>query len=927
MVSAHQHLIGRDAELATLLRGLDEVAAGGMTVSVHGEAGVGKSTLLAVISEEARRRRFHVLSGSGSDLEAGLPFAVLHQLLRPVLDGAAALPARQREALLGAFGLSDAHDPEPFLVALAALQILVDRGEHHPVLLAVDDAHWLDRPSRDALNFIARRIQLDPIVILTTHRDGHQAPFPIPATHDLVVGPLDAVASARLLDTTMPALDAAARGRLLSEAAGNPLALIELARGISATPRPDGRLPMSARLEAAFSARAASLTPASQIVALVVAADRDSGIDLVRAAAARIVGSPAAADAALADLADARLISIDAGEVRFRHPLMRSAVYHDAADTDRHRAHLALAEGLRHDPDRRAWHLASGIDGHDDEVAAVVEAAARRAWTRGTHDAALSGLQRAAELTSAAAPRSRRWLTVAEASLEAGRPDQARVLLSRVDIADLTARQQARLLLLRHETGTARPGERSTVLGLVETARDVADGGDPELAIRFVEAAALSAWWADPGDDVRLSVLAAGRKLVLEPNDSRLLSVYAHTDPHGHGREVVEQASRLIPAQLDLDTVRTLAKALGTLGAFHVSAAFQDAAVIGLRERGSLHKLPEALTDQAWTAITMMNRTVAITAADECVRLAEETGQPLWTAAAKCGQAMLAALRGDFSAAQLLADEAETLTLPLQANAVLCGIQLARGTAALGSGRYDDAYADLRRVFDPADPAHHHFQSLWAVGDFAEAASHTGRKDEAHQLLDQLDPGSSRSWHSWVAVAFRYAEPLLADDDNAEKLYVAALTGELAQWPAYRARLLLEYGSWARRRRHIRAARSNLRAAREACDALGMAPWADRARRELRAAGEPSADADVEPWTELSPQELQIAQLAAQGLTNRQIAQRLFISHRTVSTHLYRIFPKLGVTTRNALVRHLAAAPVPEPQRSPEAAGEPPTRQ
>ncbi|HET9969977.1 MAG TPA: AAA family ATPase, partial [Streptosporangiaceae bacterium] len=277
--------------------------------------------------------------------------------------------------------------------------------------------------------------------------------------------------------------------------------------------------------------------------------------------------------------------------------------------------------------------------------------------------------------------------------------------------------------------------------------------------------------------------------------------------------------------------------------------------------------------------------------------------EPLEQAAAMIGQALTAGLRGDGPLAEKLARQAEAVVLPARVGAALCGIQFVRGVTAIGAGRYDEAFGQLSRMFDRADPAYQAVQSTWALGDLAEAAVRTGRGNEARELLAAFRPARGDSMTPWTRVALVYAAPLLATVEDgaeagaeaAEREFRRALEANLVRWPFYRARLLLEYGSWLRRRRRIAEARAPLRHAHQVCEAHGLLPWAERARQELRAAGEGREALRAGSTAPLSPQELQIARLAAAGLSNREIGQRLYLSHRTIGSHLYRIFPKLGI--------------------------------
>jgi DNA-binding CsgD family transcriptional regulator len=247
------------------------------------------------------------------------------------------------------------------------------------------------------------------------------------------------------------------------------------------------------------------------------------------------------------------------------------------------------------------------------------------------------------------------------------------------------------------------------------------------------------------------------------------------------------------------------------------------------------------------------------------------------------------------------AAEAERIALAMSNNSNLAMIQMARGLTALGGGEHDEAYERLRRIFDPADPAYHPFLRSWAIGNLAEAAVHSGHREAAMAAVRDLEPVAALTPAGLVQVNMRYARALVADDGDAEPLFRAALDADLTHWPLVRARTLLAYGAWLRRRRRVSESRTPLRAAREAFDGLGVIPWGERARQELRAAGEISEQRDLGARDRLTPQELQIARMAADGLSNREIGQQLYLSHRTVSTHLYRIFPKLGITSRAQL--------------------------
>jgi DNA-binding CsgD family transcriptional regulator len=245
--------------------------------------------------------------------------------------------------------------------------------------------------------------------------------------------------------------------------------------------------------------------------------------------------------------------------------------------------------------------------------------------------------------------------------------------------------------------------------------------------------------------------------------------------------------------------------------------------------------------------------------------------------------------------------EVEQLSVPNSLKAVLCAGAIARGVTALGAGRYDDAFERLHRIFDPHDPTYHPSDRIGGIAYFADAAFQSGNREAGARQLAQLEPLAVKMPTIGVLVGLAYARAILAEDDIAEGLFAEALAGDIARWPFLRARTELAYGSWLRRQRRVADSRVPLRSARDTFDALGTLPWGERARQELRASGETSRRRSKHAWDELTAQELQIAQMAAAGLSNREIGQQLYLSPRTVSSHLYRLFPKLGVTARGQL--------------------------
>jgi ATP/maltotriose-dependent transcriptional regulator MalT len=401
----------------------------------------------------------------------------------------------------------------------------------------------------------------------------------------------------------------------------------------------------------------------------------------------------------------------------------------------------------------------------------------------------------------------------------------------------------------------------------------------------------------------RVLTEAADRLGDPESADLRILAIQAYADPFGKAPAILARLRQeAADVHRDTDAARYLGPAAVAVGAFDVAATFLGEAVEGLRTEGRLGHLPRMLTLQGRMAAQAADWGVAMPAAEEARRLATELREPHWVAAADAVGSLIAGIRGDQDAAERAAAQAESIARPASANLTSALAQFGRISAALGAGRHSDAYEAAERLFDPASPVHHPIIACWVIGDLAEAALHAGHIDEARARVKKVEAASGDLPGTCIAVGLRHARALLAQDSgDAAARFDEALGADLSHWPIQRARLLLAYGQWLRRQRRVADSRAPLREARDAFDAMGCAAWGDQARRELRASGESSSRRDLVARDQLTAQELQIAQLAAQGLSNRDIAQQLYLSHRTISTHLYRIFPKLGITARHQL--------------------------
>jgi DNA-binding CsgD family transcriptional regulator len=900
-------LVGRDAELAVVRSLLTGVADGGGSLLVLGDPGIGKSALAEAAIRQARDRGMRVLACAGAESEANLSFAGLDQLLRPVLAQADGLPPGQRDALLTALGVAGGPAPALPMVALAALELLGAEGA--PVLVVAEDVHWLDLSTCEVLAFISRRLGADPIGLLGTARDTELADNPLAGAElpELRLEPLDPLAAAALLDARA-VLDPMVR-RVLDEAVGNPLALVELP--LAAVRHyegadPGGPIPLTRRLERAFASRLPGL-PEVTLTALLAAGLNDGdALAEVLAAASRVIGAEVSA-ADLTAAVTAGLAAVDDLSVRFRHPLVRSAVCQAAGLARRQATHRALADVLAGAPERQVWHRAAAAAGPDEQVAADLEAAADRAARRGAVTERAAALARAAALTASPARRGQRLIRAAYAFEELGQPQTVLRLLDEAEPLDLDPEDRLQLSWNREALGAATRSGARPVGAFAELADRMRRAGDADRALDTLEQVALRCWWSNPDPQVRQRMTTVAEAIPVDGGDPRLLYVLAQADPAGRGAAVLQHLGRHRPGSGPARQDAWLGTAALAVGACGQAEGFLAAAEAGYRVRGQLGGLGRALLARSWAAALLGRADLAGPAAEEGRQLLAEAGNLVWAACAQTVLAVLAGRRGDAASAADLAARAERVLFVGGVPPLLAQVQLARGATALAAGRYEDAYQELARIFDPADTAHHPHLRAWALVDLAEAASHAGYQDAARTLCAELIPEAAATGSPLLRASLAVAAPLLAADSGP--LFSQALAAGLAAWPLHRARLQLAYGMWLRRRYQVTESRAPLRAARDTFDALGTAPWARRARNELVASGERSSPTTPSALDLLAPQELQIARLAAQGRTNKQIGQQLYLSHRTVSTHLYRIFPKLGITSRAQLAAALATSP------------------
>jgi DNA-binding CsgD family transcriptional regulator len=523
---------------------------------------------------------------------------------------------------------------------------------------------------------------------------------------------------------------------------------------------------------------------------------------------------------------------------------------------------------------------------------------------------ALLALERAVHLSASGVARGRRLLAAAELAAEAGRSAVARAWLDRSRSLLTDPRDRLRAEVVAEVVDESMQGGAARVDALIGMSERALREGEEDVAVRLVLGAARRCWHMDFGADVERRVVTAADRARGDRRDPRLVLVRAFASPFDRAAAVVAELHHRLPAPDDDPAdLLMLGFAGACVGAYSEAEVFCAAAATALREQGRLALLAEALSLLTWATLRRGRWQVASPAADECVRLSREIGQPIQEAAGLAAQAMIAGIRGDDGADELAA-QAEALATATRNTIGLAVTCLARGVIAAGQGRPEQSFEHLWRLYQPSDPAHQRMQACRSLGHLAEVAVATGHVGEARVELARFEPLAAATPAEGVHVAVGYARAVLAGPEAADDAFAAALDRNWGDWSFEHGRLLLAYGGWLRRHQRVRESRVHLRGALDEFVRAGARPWAERARRELRAAGEASVALRGDAWERLSPQEAQIARLVLEGLGNKEIGQRLYLSHRTVGSHLYRMFPKVGVSSRAQLVHLLAQAPV-----------------
>ena len=901
-------LYGRAPERSLIDRLIADAIAGNSGVLiVRGESGIGKTALLdyaaAAVPGSAA---FRVMRGEGVKCNTELPFEGLHTLLGSALDRLGALPEPQQEALGGALRLRDSGSHDRFFIGLAVLSLLAEIAEDSPVLCLVDDAHWLDRASADALLFAARRLDVEGVVAIFAVQDDEAAPFLATGLPDLQLAGLDAASAATLLTEHGGAkLPPRIRDRILAEAHGNPLALIELPAAnqdalVAARPGSVG-LALTDRLQQRFDGQVRQLPEATQAL-LVVAAALD-GDDL-----AVMLEAAAGLGATVADLEPAEragLVRLSGSTLTFRHPLVRAAAYYGATVDQRVAAHRVLAGALRGptDADRRAWHLAAAATGPNEAVAAELENTAAGAAARRGYAAAAAAYEQAVELTADPAARARRLALAAVATMEIGEFDRARALAARA--ADWTTEPAARAMLTSVlALADFGQGRLQTAHKLLVEGAQIS-GLDPVRTARFVMNAVHVAWFigdqalmADTAD--RFKAVARSVAAPFAPLVTLMLCSAAHAaeqppeDSPALARLVAQARSSRAG---DRDDLAMIAMASLVAGQNREARELAGQLVDEARAEGRIGWLPAMANCLAQALVFDGQHRDAMATVTDALRIAQDTGRPQWIGEANAITAYLAAVAGDEQHCRQLAEAALTEQASRLTSAARPWARWALGVLDLGQGRPEAALGQLDTVTQA--PSYHYGSALRSVPDLVEAAVRVGRPEQAAEPVARFTAWARRADTPATLALAERCRALLAPTKDAERHYLTAL--ELHELSFEQARTQLLYGAWLRRVRRKAEALTHLRAALDHLQRIGAAPWARLARAELTAAGVATREASRTDLTPLTPQELQITRLAAQGLSNRDIAAYLFLSHRTVAYHLYKAYSKLGITSRAEL--------------------------
>jgi hypothetical protein len=819
-------IVGRESEVA-VLRAV--VAAGlvqGSTLLVIGEPGIGKSALLATARIAAHEAGYTVLRAAGAESEMHLPFGGIQQAVAPLIGHLPVLPDAQRHALATALGLGDGANPDLFLIAEAMFALLVIERSDRPVIVVVDDVHWLDPQSHQILAFLAHRSAGSGISVVGAIRSGHPGPFTQAEFPRLPLGGLDDDAADEILSMQAGAVSPANLKRIRQVSQGNPLALWELPRSWGEGAPTDGHpLAVSARLERAFAGRISGLTPATRDVLLIAAVGSSSDKTEILTALAAF-GTPGSADDVLGPAVVAGLFTDAGATIGFRHPLVRSAVLQLETVARRHSAHAALADVLTTDTYRRTWHRAWSIIGPDDDVAEALAATVPDSLRRGAVMSAVSSLERSAQLTGSPTRRGQRLMGAAGLAFGAGRADVVARLVREASQVDLSDLDRTRLTWLTEVLNDDIRANSALVRRLCKSARRADALRDAGLALNLLLCAAVRCWWADSGADDRAEVVHVLDRLTKAPTDPLHIDAVAVAEPVLRGSEVMRLLGSIdLDEETDGDRLRVYGQAAYAVGDFVLATDLLDRAEESFRADGRLGMLPLVLALQLHIRLDLGDWVGAELASKEVATLSRETGQPLFAENNVLVEARRMGLRGQWRAALDMMAGAESEATRLRINDRICLAYHARGVALMSAERPAEAFVCLKRQFDPADPGYHLRESFAGLALFAEAAVDCGRATEARGIVQSLETVALVTPSPLLEVNLLYARAVLAADDARDRRYQDALAYDLTRWPWLRARTQLAYGRWLARSGRCGPAGAQLNAASAVFERIGAVRW------------------------------------------------------------------------------------------------------
>nr|WP_202892194.1 LuxR family transcriptional regulator [Kribbella shirazensis] len=878
---------------------------------IRGGAGIGKTALLSYLLERSTGCR--VLRAAGVQSEMELSYAGLHQLCTPLLTGLDHLPAPQRDALATAFGLHSGDVPSRFLVCLAALGLLAQAGDSQPLVCLVDDAQWLDQASAQTFEFVARRLHAESVVLVFAVREPDSGPA-LAGLPELHLTGLSEPESRVLLESVVGGrLDRRVRDRIIAEAHGNPLALLELPHGLTAAEMAAGFMRSDAsalpsRLEQGFLRRFQSLSTETRLLLVTAAAEPTGDIGLLRRAATQL---GVAVDAASDDAEASGLLTLG-GRVSFRHPLVRSAAYHAADQEDRRTVHQALADATdpERDPDRRAWHLALATAGPDEAVSAELERTADRALARGGLAAAAAFLERAAELTPDAAGRGPRVLAAANAKYQAGAFDAALGLAGIAELSPLDDLSTAQLTLLRGRILALTRGVTAALPLLLDAAGRL-EQLDPALAHETYRDAVITALSAGGLPRHVAEAILAAPKPSTPTHEVLLLDGLSRvvTDGYQVGAERLIQTltafrTEGVPRDAGLGWLQLACRLATDVWDFDSWSVLTAMLVDAGRDAGALSVLAPGLLLRLCNRVRVGDLAGADSLAVEVAAVGEATRSSFWP---HYGALFLEPWRGR-EAPTLGAIEAITRALrSVRGHAkVMADTQWAAAVLYNGLGRYEEAFAAAQRGSENPEELG---LSIYALVELVEAAARLGRPSDAAEAVQVISNMARATGTDWALGHAANARALVSEGRVADELYLEAI-GRLdaTEIQMDLARFRLCYGEWLRRENRRADARAQLGLAYEMLGQFGAESFAERAHRELQATGATVRKRVVSTHAELTAQEAQIARLAAEGLTNSEIGARLFISPHTVDWHLRKVFSKLGIASRRQIRTMLGGA-------------------